>query len=128
MELSTTELACITAGAEDSMRDECTIGTRSISGTGPSRPASYAYGSAIACGFDASKSKEVADGSQATLTDAVIRIPLTTVVTGVDRVQVTKRDLTALASPEFYAILGEPRRGISALVLNCKRIVGNSTL
>lgn len=127
MSLGTSELAELRAAAEDSMLDTCKVGTYSAgSQTGPDIAApSYSYGSAIACGFDAGASDETDDGGQVTMTDAVIRLPIATTVNGTDRIQLTHRHGEALGTAEYYRILGEPRRGVSALVCQVKRIVGS---
>ena len=124
MTISATEYADLRADAVDTFRDRCKIGSSAISAGYDPTNVVWAYGTEKACGFDATKSKEVSDGSQATITDAVLRIGLDNLVSGLDRIQVTLRDGATVS--EYYAIIGEPRRGISCFVLNLKRLTGNS--
>lgn len=127
--ISATEYTRMCATASASMFDTCVVQTYSATSSTSAEPnvGSWADGSAIACGFDASVSNEVSDGSQATLTDATIRLPIGTTCTGKNRIKVTKRNGTTLGTAETYEILGEPRRGPTALVCHCKRIVGTAT-
>lgn len=121
------EIALLRSEAEASMRDKCRIGTATrAAGNNPTKETwTYAV-TEIACGFDASKSREVQDGSRATLTDAVVRLPIATVITGKNRVRVTERNGTDVS--EDYAVVGEPRRGLTSLVVGLRRITGGSTL
>lgn len=123
-EAYTGDYADIRSAAEATFRDKCKIGTSTLSaGTDPDAR-TWAWGSEIACGFDAAKSREVSDGTGATLTDAVCRLGLANTIAGHNRIQVTERNGADVA--EYYAIIGEPRRGLSCWVLNLKRLTGNS--
>lgn len=127
MTLSTHEIALLREEAEASMRDKCRIGTAAVAEGNNPTDESWSYSDTeIACGFDASRSKEVHDGSQATLTDAVLRLPIASVITGKNRVRVTERNGEDVS--EDYAVIGEPRRGLTALVVGLRRVVGGSTL
>ena len=127
MSLSATEVAGFQATASGQFSDECQIGTDTGTSTteDPDAP-SWSYATAIACGFDASVSTEVVELGQATMTDATIRVPLGTSVTGASRVRLTKRYGASLSPVEDYEVLGAPRRGVSCLVLHCKLTVGNT--
>ena len=124
MTIDATEYDDLRADTEDTFCDLCRIGSSAISAGYDPTNVVWAYGTEKSCGFDAGKSREVSDGSQATITDAVLRIGLDNLVSGLDRIQVTQRDGEAVT--EYYAIIGEPRRGISCFVLNLKRLTGNS--
>ncbi|MCC6490678.1 MAG: hypothetical protein IT364_24545 [Candidatus Hydrogenedentes bacterium] len=106
--------------------DRCRVGTwagaKKATGPEPEDPAEYSYGNALSCGFDAGSSDESDDGPQSTLTSATIRFPLGTVIAGQDRIMLTQRTGEALAIPEYYAVIGEPRRGQTALVCNVERL------
>jgi len=111
--------------ASDTMRDMCKIGTMTqIAGHDPTAM-TWSYGPEIACGFNSTMSRETYDGSAATVTDARCRIGLDNLIGGHDRIHLTQRDGDTVS--EYYSIIGEPRRGISAYVLHLKRLVGNST-
>lgn len=109
------------------MRDECKIGTPSVPSDGEPTDISWTWSAALPCGFDASASKEVFDGSQATITDAVVRMALSNTIAPEMRIQITKRHGITIA-PEIYVVIGEPRRGISAQQVYLRRITGTSVL
>ena len=125
-EAYTGDYAAIRSAAESTFRDKCKIGTATRASGYEPNALTWTYGSEIACGFDAAKSTEVSDGSAATMTDAVCRIGLSNTITGHNRIQVTERNTTDVT--EYYAIIGEPRRGLSCWVLNLKRLTGNSAI
>lgn len=114
----------------DSLQDVCNIGTRSTTarvGYNPRSGGAWAYSTeATACGVGESTSDEVNDGSGATLMDVKIRFGLATSVDGHNRIKVIERHGTALASPEYFAILGDPWRGPTGFVANSKRLIGNA--
>jgi hypothetical protein len=62
------------------------------------------------------------DGTEVVLTDAVLRLPIDSVVTNVDRVQVTHRYGEMLLTPWTFAVIGMPRRGPSGLLLNLRLV------
>jgi len=125
-EAYTGDYADLRAAAEATFRDKCKIGSSTLSSGYDPDARTWAWGTEIACGFDAGKSMEVSDGSAATLTDAVCRIGLTNTITGHNRIQVTERNGADVT--EYYAVIGEPRRGLSCWVLNLKRLVGASAV
>lgn len=126
--LSAGELTEMRNVAEGSMQDECYLGSDAPGGTGPDADDGNVTwaDTATVSGCDASASDEVDDGSQATLTEMTIRLPLSAAVTNLSMVKVTKQHGAALATPEVYRVLGQPRRGVSVYVLKCKRVVGNA--
>lgn len=123
--LSTGELDRMRDVQDDAMGDECKIGTLSETVSGGHVSESYTYGSAIACGFDASGNGEASDGSQAGITTAALRLPIDTVVSSASRVQVTKRNGATLASAEYFSVVGDPRRGPTCLTVDLVRVHGN---
>lgn len=78
----------------------------------------------IPCGYS-SKSREVMDDAQVVLTDAVVRLPIDTVIDARDRIQVIRRHGEAIA-PQTFEIIGEPQRGPSGLVLNLRLVTDGS--
>lgn len=111
--------------AADTMRDKCKIGTKTLTSSYDPTDITWTYGAEIDCGFNSKMSRESYDGSAATVTDARCRIGLDNLIGGHDRIHLTQRDGDTVS--EYYSIIGEPRRGISAYVLHLKRLVGNST-
>jgi len=138
--LSTAELTSIRADAESTMFDTCQIGVKAkvVNTKSPnvglfSWGADGSLGDSVSCGVNLGKSGEAKDGSAATLTDGVIRLPIGTTdyadkaVSSKHRIKVTYRHGVELDTAEFYSIEGEPRLGISALLCSVTRVVGEST-
>ena len=116
--------------AEHFMRDTLQLGTASNGGFGSGATVqSWTYNTTatVKCTVDTSKSNQVQDGTQTTITDAVIYVPCDTSITAESRVKVTHRHRVALATPEYYAVIGAPKDAPNSMVLNCKRLTGNST-
>jgi hypothetical protein len=119
--LTAAELAEMRECQVASLQDTCKVLAYSATTDDYGLPkASYTPGAAQACGFDPTSSREVQEGSQVAVVDARLRLPLGTVVTSRDRVQITHRFGEALSSPETYSIIGEPERGPVGLVLNLR--------
>ena len=129
MAVSAAEVTAIQSDFDNAMADTCQIGadtgTQSSYSPDPDDP-NWVYGGTLACGVNTHRPEEALELGQATLTDATIRVPVGTTVTGEDRVRVTKRHGSTLGTAEVYAVKGDPRRGISGLILNCLRVVGES--
>jgi hypothetical protein len=115
--------------AAESFFDACKLGSATAANWGDDPGVdTFSYANEIACGFKYEPKGEIKDGSHAPLFDAVLRLPVDTDVTNVDRVQMTGRHGEALDPVEYYAVEGKPSRGPSALVLNLKLITGASAL
>lgn len=118
------ELARMRATQESAMMDTCVRLQRSEAAAddyGRPQPV-YSEAETLSCGFDPSKSKEVMDGTQVVLTDAVLRLPIGTEISNLDRIKITHRHGEALTNAPVYAIVGEPLRGPSGLVLNLRLV------
>ena len=126
--LSTQELTELRADTQRTFNDSCKLGTATPGGgTGPEADDdTITYGAEIDCGFVFGGGSESGDGAQLDMNAATIRFPLASAVVGVDRVQVTKRDGTALSPVEYYSIVGKPKKGKSAIVLDCQVLKGGS--
>lgn len=124
--VSAGEIARMRSTAAETFLDSCRLGdpTSSSWGSDPGSD-SYAYGAEIPCGFDMAPAGEAAEGSQAPVVDALLRLPVGTVVSGKHRVRITKRHGEALSPPQDYTVDGEPDRGVSALVLKLQAVTGN---
>jgi hypothetical protein len=113
--------------AEATMIDAGKIGVRAAPTGGEPSGGAWTYGETINLGVKDSEASEVVDGSHATISDATIRVPLSvTTLAPEGRIQVTNRHLSDLASPVYYAIQGEPRRGITSWTVSAKKVTGES--
>lgn len=127
--LSAKDLACMQAYAESSFFDSCKLGTTTPASFGDDPGViTVSYANEILCGFKSGASREVKDGTQTPLYDALLRLPVGTVVSNIDRVCITKRFGVALTSEEYFSIEGAPAKGPSALVLRLKLITGDTAL
>lgn len=126
MSLPAAEISALREASEATMGDACKIGTQTQSGWGVNPSESWTYGAPVDCGVDTSRSRQAMDGSEATLTDALIRLPQGTTIGTGSRIKVTYRHGAALAEPEVYAVLGAPRNGLSCIVCACRRLTGES--
>lgn len=97
-------------------------------GTQSPKPTSFVYGEEFACGVKETDAREVLDGSQKVLVDAVIRVPTSSSPPVGARILVTKRHGIELATSQLYAILGFGLEGVGFRRLNCRRITEKSTL
>jgi len=69
---------------------------------------------------------EVADGSEATITDATLYIPHGTSLTSAQRIKCTHRDRKQLGAEEIYLIIGIPQQDRTCLVCTAQLLVGDS--
>lgn len=119
--------------AERGMQDQLQIGTasggRTSFGNDPGET-TWAYDSdnPVRCFVDTSKSLEVTDGTETSMTDAIIRVPLGSAITAKSRLKVTLRYRETISSPDIYAVMGAPKNGRSSMVINCKLVTGESRL
>lgn len=127
--LSTAEIACIQADAEETMLDTCKVANRVVDtewGSGTDDEPTFTFGSAISCGVNQNPKGENREGDQSPLIDAKIRLPAATTIVQEDRIQVTHRFGTALGTAEVYSVAQPPRVGVSAIVVVCKLVTGES--
>ena len=116
---TTGELAALETDQEAHMMDTCTIGAyRAVpDGYGIPTP-TYTAGSAIICGLNENVRQEVQSRGEVVMVDAVLRLPVGTVVDSRDRITITHRFGGELTVKPVYNIIGNPRRGASGLLLN----------
>jgi hypothetical protein len=115
--------------AEESMWDTCQVLEYNGMVTddyGQPSPDYFLRWPVIVCGYDGSAHVEVMQETQVVLTDAVVRLPIDTVLDNRDRITITKRHGVALAAMPTYEIIGEPARGPSALVLGLRLVTDGS--
>lgn len=85
----------------------------------------YPAGSSIACGWKPVTNEFMQD-TQVPAWDGRLRLPIYTVVANHDRIRLTHRFGVALSPVQDYAIIGNPERGPSGLVLKLKSITDGS--
>lgn len=113
---------------ESAMHDTCHIltATATVASRYGKKVVSYAPGLPSPCGFQqGAGTNEVLDGANVVLVDAILRLPINTRITSIDRVRVTYRYGVAI-SPETYSVIGQPARGPSALVVKLERVTDGS--
>jgi hypothetical protein len=124
MTLSTLELSTMRADQADYFHDTCKIGTATeAQGANGEVTTTWAYGAATACGLQMTGGRERkrSDGT-VLVVDATLRLPIGTTIDAKSRVQITKRHGTALASPLYFMVVGYPKQGPSALVVDLEEI------
>jgi hypothetical protein len=120
---STAELSGMQAAQEEAMQDTCVLltwfsGSQNAFGE---QVETWTPGDPLACGYNPQGGREVAGADAAPiLTDATVRLPISTEVDRKDRLQITHRFGVAI-TPETFEIIGEPRRGPSGLLLDLRR-------
>jgi len=112
--------------AERHLVDTLQIGTDSKSSWTASPTWTWDTAKTVPCFVDDSESSEVADGTETTITDACVFVPIGTAITNVNRIKVTHRYREALATAEIYRVIGAPQVRRSLLALHCKRVTGNA--
>jgi hypothetical protein len=125
----TGEYEAIRAASIEAMRDTCKIGVRGIASGDDPGAATYTYGAAIACGLYASTSGEIQDtGAQATITDAILRLPWGTAIATGDRIQIVTQAGQTLIAGTNYAVDGEPYQCLANIRVKLKKLTGASVL
>lgn len=114
------------------LRDTCLIGTQAAP-VAPEPVGAWTYSATeIRCRFAQTSGRlgyqaEVPIATGQELTDGTIRLPAGTTVTAGNRLKVTKKNYTTLATAQEYEIVGEPQSVRTAgIVCNVRRIAGNS--
>jgi hypothetical protein len=126
-EAFTGEYADMRTASQATFRDKCKIGVRSASSTVDPSDVTFAYGSEIACGLSVTTRGEIAgDGSQATITNALLRLPWGTTINTSDRIQITEQGGTDVSV--YYAVDGAPYQSLINTTVRLKRITGSSDL
>lgn len=114
------------------MQDRCVILVATIIPNRYGKPVktTYASGPEIWCGFRqggqaSAGTSEVMEGTEVVTADAVLRLPIDTVITSIDRVAVTKRANVPVPL-QAYGVLGQPARGPTALVVELELVTDGS--
>lgn len=125
---TSTELSRMQDTQESAMQDTCKVGvysSGSTDGYGVPNP-TYTYGSALQCGLEHVRPREVQASGQVAVISARLRLPIGTLIATRDRIQVTHRYGAALASAQVFEIVGPPERGPSGLVVNLMVVTDGS--
>lgn len=128
---SVDELSRMQDTQESAMMDTCQITRRVEAGFDPYGYPIDSYDDVVytgVCGFDPSSDREVMEGTQVSVVDAVVRLPLATIddFDNLDRVKITYRFGVDLSEPEVFEIIGSPERGPSGLVLDLRIVTDGS--
>jgi hypothetical protein len=120
---TTTELARLQSTQESAMQDTCDllIYTQIGTDTHGLPVEDYLISTTSECGLDLRASKELVN-AEMHVYDARLRLPIDTVIGGIDRIRITHRFGVLLATPLEFDLLGETRRGPSGLVLNLRNV------
>jgi len=123
LSFSTSELAGLQSAQDAHMMDTCvrlvyTLGATDSHGK---QAESWVVGATIDCGFYPGRSTEVMHWTEVVLTEAQIRLPISTVLNNRDRLRITHKHGVAITA-ETYEIVGQPLRGPSGLLLNLRRV------
>ena len=106
------ELAALETDQEAHMMDTCTIGVHHAVPDGYGIPhATYQASSPTICGLDENVRQEVQSRGEVVMVDAVLRLPVGTVIDSRDRITITHRLGSELAFKPVYNIVGAPRLG-----------------
>lgn len=108
---------------EAAMMDSCLIfahssGTTNVYGK---KVDTYAAGVPSICGYNATASGEVLQGTEVLTIDAEIRLPVDTVIDDRDRIQLTKR-FGRTITPILFDVVGLPELGPSGIVAKVRRV------
>lgn len=120
---SSSELDSMARTQQSAMMDQCLIfahstGTANVYGK---KVDSYGAGVPSVCGYDATASAEVLQGTEVATVDAAIRLPVNTVIDDRDRIQLVRRFGRTVA-PLMFDVVGLPEMGPSGLVVKVKRV------
>lgn len=124
--LTAAELAAMRATQAAAMLDACKLlAPTKTTGDFGHEGATYAEGSEIACGFESPTAQRggTLAGVEVAL-NARLRLDLVNgaSVTPDHRIKLTKRLGEALTTPEVYRVVGWPKRGATAFVIELERI------
>ena len=116
---TTAELTALETDQEAHMMDICTIGAYHAVQDGYGIPTpTYTAGNPTICVLNENVTQEVQSRGEVVMVDAVLRLPVGTVIDSRDRITITHRLGSELAFKPVYNIIGSPRTGASGLLLN----------
>ena len=116
---TTAELTALETDQEAHMMDICTIGAYHAVQDGYGIPTpTYTAGNPTICGLNENVRQEVQSRGEVVMVDAVLRLPVGTVIDSRDSITITHRLGSELAFKPVYNIIGSPGTGASGLLLN----------
>lgn len=122
--LTETQLSRLQTHADESMWDTCELLTyddNAVNVYGVPEPM-YVSAGTSECGFYTPRYWEAMQGSQVPVFDAILRLPIDTVISNVDRVRITHRHGVEQTNQQTYELVGEAAKGPSALVVKLRLV------
>lgn len=127
MNFSPGELNDMREAQEAHMMDTCLIAEPAKTADSYNLPAEswdWTAAETSLCGFDSSPSQELLN--QVPSSEAVLRLPIETILSNQARVRVTKRFDETQDTPMTYEVIGAPRSGPSGLLIWLKQVTDGS--
>lgn len=118
----TNDLVLLRATQQSVMFDTCKVLTYSSTTDALGNPVpAYTSGSAISCGFRTITAREIQESGYVPILDGEMRLPVGTIITSKDRIQLTKRygeNITA----QTYEIVGPAMMGPTGYRVSVKLV------
>lgn len=109
---------------EDSFFDECNLISNALSyeSTYGDEVLTPTVTSGVSCGFQNTRAfDKIKQNLFQTEVDAILRLPRDTTISGIDQIQMTKKNLVSI-DPITYDLEGEPQIGKTCIVLGLKAV------
>lgn len=111
------------------MRDMCVIMKRQPATGNDPGDVAFADTDEIACGYyPRTKSQVLDNGSQATVTEAEIRLPWGTLIGTEDRIRITAQGGETLDPAPVYGVVGAPYGVVISVIVKALRLTPESVL
>lgn len=122
--LQTSELAALRSAAAETLFDTCIVQTYTESAADAfgAASASYVDGAAQPCGFKTNGTRELHQDGEVVTIDATMRLAIDATIAATSRVQLTHRHGEELAVKPVFSVIGEPVRGVSAIVVKLSKV------
>ncbi len=106
------------------MRDACKVGAYVEITVGGRPQEVWQYGAATRCRFSRNSTREVLDGAEVANSDVQVHLPDGVDITHAERIEITKRNGTAIAPGEIFEVIGDPwyTKGNREIVLACRSV------
>ena len=126
---TSTELTRMRATQDSAMQDTCRIGAYTSADDAYNLPSvTYVYGDLVVCGLDLMRPNEQHASGEVPVIDAILRLPLATVIDERDRIRIEQRYNEELTTPLVFEIEGPVDRGPSGLRLDLRQVDDGSGL
>jgi len=114
---------------DGAMQDTCRIGAYTSADDGYNLPTpTYVYGDEVVCGLDLMRSQEQHASGEVPVIDAILRLPIGTVIDERDRIRIEQRYNEEITVPQVFEIEGPVDRGPSGLRLDLRLVDDGSGL